>query len=80
MFGLLANNFTIPEVEIEDYVRYDVKLLHVAFYNDKLHYKETPVDFHRCNETDDTEFFSSKENQDTGVSFFRRNFQCLDNH
>ena len=62
MFTLLSNNFTVPDVEIEDYVQFDVKILHTAFYNGKIRFEETPLDFHRCNETDEAEFFNPKEN------------------
>ena len=59
MFGLISNNFTLPDTDIEDYVQWDVTLNHYAFQEGKEGYYKhtTSLGLHLCTEADENEFF-----------------------
>ena len=61
MFGLLSNNFTVPEDEIEDYVQWDVTLQHIALQDGVILTNITSLDLHQCTEADENYFFKPLE-------------------
>ena len=61
MFGLMSNNFTLPESDIDDYVQYDVTLHNSEFTGSTFTNNITSLGFHLCTEADEKNFFEPLE-------------------
>ena len=57
MFGLVSNTFELPDINMDDYVQWNVTLHQLDYKNGGMSKNTTILDFHLCTEDDENQFY-----------------------